>query len=334
MPDLRPRPGPPARRPPGAQEPAGPRVAGPMRRVVRYVRQPPGRTLPERDSVVPAEGCRFDDDRFGSDANALVMLNRIAVYQARDDGGPGVKLADGGRRALVRWACDQRLGQHPALVAAVARRRELALRTLDRTEGRRPCCHLRLTAEPEWRLVAGLGNRANAHEIGLSLHGTYGWPVIPGSSLKGLAAAWAGSAAAEAEPDDVTRVFGTASCAGTVRFLDAIPAGEPVTVAADVLTPHVKPYYDSLARRDGGAGSRGAGDRLIPPAEYHNPQPVVFLTVRGRYAVDLYGPSRSDLDVAAGWLRRAGDELGAGAKTAAGYGYLAVRAEAGGTAAR
>jgi CRISPR-associated protein Cmr6 len=241
------------------------------------------------------------------------MLNRIAVYEVREDSVPGIGLADGGRRALVRWACEQRLGQDSSLVADVERR-EAALEALRGDGVGRAWRHARLRAVPEWRLVVGLGNRANAHEIGLSLHGTYGWPVIPGSSLKGLAAAWARSAP-DVKPDDMKRVFGTPAGAGSVRFLDAIPAGSPVTVEADVLTPHVKPYYDSVA----------TGAAVVPPAEYHNPVPVTFLTVRGAYAVDLYGMSQDDLDLAAEWLKQAGDELGAGAKTAAGYGYLAVK---------
>ena len=105
---------------------------------------------------------------------------------------------------------------------------------------------------------------------------------------------------------------------GTVRFLDGIPAGEPVMVEADVLTPHVKPYYDGAAT-----------GKPVPPAEYHNPVPLAFLTVRGAYVVDLYGPDADDVSLAAGWLMKAGDELGAGAKTAAGYGYLSVKPSAG-----
>jgi CRISPR-associated protein Cmr6 len=99
-----------------------------------------------------------------------------------------------------------------------------------------------------------------------------------------------------------------------VRFLDAIPAGRPVTVIVDVLTPHVKPYYDN--------NGDGAADSLVPPAEYHNPVPVNFLTVSGTYAVDLYGQDGRDVETAARWLAEAGEELGAGAKSAAGYGYL------------
>jgi CRISPR/Cas system CMR subunit Cmr6 (Cas7 group RAMP superfamily) len=238
-------------------------------------------------------------DRHGRDANALVMLDRLAFL---DDG----KLADEGKRALLRWACARQLGQADTLVTDVWRRRSAALRAL-------PWPSVRLRARPEWRLVVGLGAKANAHEIGLALHGSYGWPVIPGSALKGLAHAWASSSAPEA---DVKRVFGTTSRRGGVCFLDAIPAGRPVAVEADVLTPHVKPYYDDAA----------AGRPYIrPPAEYHTPVPVQFLTVSGEFAVDLYGPDRDDVELAAGWLTEAGDGLGAGAKTAAGYGYLEIR---------
>jgi CRISPR/Cas system CMR subunit Cmr6 (Cas7 group RAMP superfamily) len=238
--------------------------------------------------------------RFGADANALVLLRRVAFF---DDGL--AKLSDDGKRALLRWASSARLGQSADLLAAVGRRREAALRSLTSQHVRR------LTARTEWRLATGLGDKANAHEIGLALHGTYGWPVIPGSGLKGLTAAWASSSVPAA---DVQRVFGTPTTRGTVCFLDAIPVSGGVEVVPDVMTPHVKPYYDSV----------NSGSADVPPAEYHNPVPLMFLTVSGAFAVDLYGPARDDVDLAADWLTKAGDELGAGAKTAAGYGYLEV----------
>ena len=262
----------------------------------------------------------------GPDSNALIMLHRIAFF----DEGAG-KLHDGGKQALLRWACEHKVGQEDHLVSEVASRREAALRAL--STGPQSRHHVRLRARPEWRLAVGLGDNANAHEIGLTLHGTYGWPAIPGSALKGLAAAWATSSGAD--PTDVWRVLGgprndvpyppappaesglrekPPAARGTVCFLDGIPAGKPVIVEADVLTPHVKPYYDGAV----------AG-RLVPPAEYHNPVPLTFLTVRGTYAVDVYGASSMDVSLAAEWLTRAADELGAGAKTAAGYGYLSLQ---------
>jgi CRISPR type III-B/RAMP module RAMP protein Cmr6 len=265
--------------------------------------------------------------QLAADANALIILNRLAFADER-----GV-LDEKARRPLLRWAAGGRLGQDDSLLRDVAARRARMLEDL-RARGQ---AVIRLRADPEWRLAVGLGNRANPHEIGLSLHGSYGWPIIPGSSLKGLAAAWAIACGAAA--DDIRRVLGsprppgkdgTADGAtrtgtvsghadhgrGTVRFLDAIPADGPAAVAVDVLTPHVKPYYDSMAR--------SSGRPTVPPAEYHNPVPVNFLTVSGAFAVDLYSPDRRDARLAADWLAAAGDELGVGAKTAAGYGYLTL----------
>ncbi|HEY6786380.1 MAG TPA: type III-B CRISPR module RAMP protein Cmr6 [Trebonia sp.] len=254
-----------------------------------------------------------------TDANSLILLQRVAFFDTRVN-----KLDEGGKKALLNWARGTSLGQPADLVAAVSGRRAKALRALAGAAAG-AASYLRLRAEPEWRLVVGLGNKANPHEIGLALHGTYGWPVIPGSALKGLAAAWASSPESGADPGDVRRVFGgprpgeritkaMPAARGTVRFLDAIPDGEPASVVIDVMTPHVKPYYDRLA----------AGADFLPPAEYHNPVPLAFLTVRGGFAVDLYGSSDKDVEHAAEWLIAAGDELGAGAKTAAGYGYLAM----------
>ncbi len=257
--------------------------------------------------------------QLGADANALIMLHRLAFPRHTPDGS--ISMDEDAGRALLLWAAGSGLGQEMKLVRHVAARRRLARKAL-RSAGHTVA---RLRAEPEWRLAVGLGNRANAHEIGLSLHGTYGWPVIPGPSLEGLAAAWA--LEAEAKAEDMARIFGgprpgeahgerkpTDAGRGSVRFLDAIPDGARVTVTVDVLTPHVKPYYDSTA-----ADSRKP---LAPPGEYHNPVPVSFLTVSGAFAVDLYGPDSGDVDQAARWLIEAGNELGAGAKTAAGYGYL------------
>jgi CRISPR-associated protein Cmr6 len=307
---------PPARqqRPPRQRQAAGNGLAtaGPLRQVIQVA------------------GGRLDG-QVGGDSNALVLLNRVAFT----DAGCGELDGERGKKALLDWARTHRLGQQQPLVAAVSARRAAALRTLAEqragttdspARSGKSISYLRLRAEPEWRLAVGLGNKANPHEIGLALHGTYGWPVIPGSALKGLAAAWAESPGSGADPADVRRVLGgprpgeritvsSPAGMGTVRFLDAVPDGEPVPVALDVLTPHVTPYYDALASED----------TPVPPAEYHNPVPVTFLTVRGGFAVDLWGTSDKDLGLAAQWLTAAGEELGAGAKTAAGYGYLTLR---------
>jgi CRISPR/Cas system CMR subunit Cmr6 (Cas7 group RAMP superfamily) len=248
----------------------------------------------------------------GADANPLVMLRRVAFV---DEAGA---LAENADVALLRWAADHNLGQDDEAVRHVADRRERVLQALSA----RGCTVVRMRVRPLWRLAVGLGERANPYELGLSLHGTFGWPVLPGSTLKGVTCAWA--AQNDAPDDRLAAVFGwpragrddppadergRPACHGSVRFLDGIPAGGPVNVSRDVLTPHVQPYY------------RGAA----PPAEWHNPIPVGFLTVdAGSFAVDLAGPVAADVRDAADWFRHAADELGVGAKTAAGYGYLDV----------
>jgi CRISPR type III-B/RAMP module RAMP protein Cmr6 len=300
-------------------------AAGPLSRVI----------VSDSTAIRPTAGYPLAGSAFGAGANALVIMHRVAFYSERTG-----KLDETGQRNLLSWASGSHLGQDAAMVAAVAARRAQAVERL-RAQGQRV---VRLVAVPEWRLAVGLGNKANPHEIGLSLHGTYGWPVIPGSALKGLAAAWASATvgdpaeATSAGPADVRRVFGTPRPrpapepqaegsrprrdeAGTVSFLDAIPAGAPVKVCVDVLTPHVKDYYETT-RPDSARAAE-------PPAEYHNPVPVSFLTVSGAFAVDVYGRAAADVDLAAAWLIEAGDEFGAGAKTAAGYGFLSVTSPSG-----
>ena len=296
------------------------KAAGPLGKVIEAdsTRINPGDDYPARFT-------------FGSGANSLIMMNRIAFFSEdeRKD-----ELDAEGQNALLRWADKNQLGQHSELLGWFTARRNAAVTEL----GRQGLTVRRFRAEPEWRLAVGLGNKANPYEIGLSLHGTYGWPVIPATSLKGLAAGWA--VASGADHRDVRRVLGTPrldvppapapkynpddserlagellASRGTVCFLDAIPAAKPVDVQLDVLTPHVKPYYDDIAT---------GKSPLRPPAEYHNPVPVKFLTVRGTFAVDLYGEDPDDVDLAAGWLTGAASELGAGGKTAAGYGYLVM----------
>lgn len=219
------------------------------------------------------------------------------------------------------------------------------------------CVEVELTA----RLLVGHGN-PSGHEVGLSLHHTWGVPMIPGSALKGLlnhyvdvvygpsgerinpndptltgepkarapyqGVTWRGTRIAHgpgevhralfgAPPadDDTHESWSTVSgpTQGAVTFHDAwwAPRGtrEVLPLAADVLTVHQKPYYDTH------------GAAKSAPNDHESPIPVAFLTVRpgARFLVALSG--------AAGWTSFASDLLlealelwGVGAKTAAGYG--------------
>lgn len=273
-------------------------AVGSMGRLIKYRKEPP-RLLSEFDLT--------------SGANALIMMRRVVFL---DENG---KVDTDGTKALLAWAAERRLGQDPELLRRAVARRDAALAALRR----RGQTVVRLRLRPEWRMAVGLGNRANPHEIGLSLHGTYGWPIIPGSSLKGLTAAWAAKDGADAET--LERIFGSprperagteAARLGTVRFLDALPTGEPVPVTADVVTPHVQPYYDSA--------NDDRTPEITPPAEYHKPIPSFFLAVSGgEFVVDLVGPAE-DVRQVARWCAEALDEMGIGAKNSAGYGYAAA----------
>ncbi|WP_124728249.1 type III-B CRISPR module RAMP protein Cmr6 [Staphylospora marina] len=171
------------------------------------------------------------------------------------------------------------------------------------------------------RFVTGLG-RPHPVENGFSWHPTLGTAVLPGSSVKGVVRAWA-EQWAEAEQDDIERIFGSRTGknvphrVGSVIFLDALPT-TPVKLEADVMTPHVSEYYRDPDRN--------------APDDMQDPTPIPFLTVASGqtflFAVMPRIPScetcRKDAEQVMDWLKEALDWIGAGAKTAVGYGRFEV----------
>lgn len=331
-----PRPGPPPRRPqphpptparPAAQEPSGTRTGRPVAPPERRPRIGPAFRVAAGPlgAAITTDGSRLHGRltyQLQTGSNPLILLRRVAF--ADQHGG----LDQHARTAVLRWAAEQRLGQDPVLIEHVWARREQAIAALTATEGVQS---RRVLVTPMWRLAMGIGNRANPYEVGLSLHGTYGWPVLPGSAVKGATAAWAREEGGEdADPPRLLRIFGqlvdvvegereTGKPApprrgaerhhrGSVCFLDGLPYARAVSIRRDVVTPHAQPYYRERYRQ--------------PPAEYHQPIPAEFLTVDGGvFAIDLIGPD-PDVGLAARWCAEAVDALGLGGKTAAGYGYL------------
>ncbi|MEW6276207.1 MAG: type III-B CRISPR module RAMP protein Cmr6 [Bacillota bacterium] len=204
----------------------------------------------------------------------------------------------------------------------------------------------------QWRLVAGLG-RKGLLEVGFTFN-QYGFPVVPGSSLKGLARMWVLVVLAEAlgisqlkELDSILTVqeekeyqeaflnrypaagqnvlglagkfrsvFGTIAGAGGAVFFDAIPARMP-KLELDVMNPHYSEYYQDKSRK-------------IPPANWLSPVPVYFLTVAPGtefiFAVGWRGSHDEETSLLWGlareWLVQGLQNLGVGAKTSAGYGYF------------
>lgn len=170
------------------------------------------------------------------------------------------------------------------------------------------------------RLIVGLGNES-VLETAVTLQHTYGTPIIPGSALKGLARHYAaqvlaGGDSAEAgelrEGGDYARVlFGTTEGASHITFFDAwyVPGSAPDDrpLARDVITVHHPQYYTKPAERRA-------------PWDFDDPNPVPFLSARGRYLIAIDGPTPEWARFALDLLIHALEDSGAGGKTNAGYG--------------
>lgn len=170
-------------------------------------------------------------------------------------------------------------------------------------------------AKVQARMIVGLGAES-VLETSITLHRIYGVPMIPGAALKGLAS----SAAHRLFSDEKWQrngeshkiMFGEKDSAGYVTFHDAlyVPSKheERLPLDLDVMTVHHRGYY-------------GTGNE--PPADWDSPIPVPFLTAHGEYLIAIEGPQKWAI---AAWniLQTALLEEGIGAKTAAGYGRMAL----------
>ena len=173
----------------------------------------------------------------------------------------------------------------------------------------------RLRMRAASRVIVGLGAES-VLETSIRLHRIYGFPIIPGSALKGLARSYAELMEGKSESDPTfAAVFGKSppdAAAGKVIFFDAIPAApDSLKLDLDVMNPHYSEYY------------RGGN---TPPADYLNPVPVFFLAIAPKsWFLFAVASRESELaKQACEWLRRGLQELGVGAKTVAGYGLWEV----------
>ncbi|MCI0590007.1 MAG: type III-B CRISPR module RAMP protein Cmr6 [Gammaproteobacteria bacterium] len=161
--------------------------------------------------------------------------------------------------------------------------------------------------------VTGLG-RGHPVENGFAWHHSLGVPYLPGASVKGTVRAWVEQWLAE-NTGKTKQIFGPNGDearknpdTGSVIFLDALPSS-PVHLQPDIMTPHYAPYYQN-------------GE---PPADWYSPIPIPFLVVAPGTTF-LFGVlprnarNTDDCESVQKWLRKALDAIGAGAKTAVGYG--------------
>ena len=130
------------------------------------------------------------------------------------------------------------------------------------------------------RLIIGIGNE-NVLETGLTLHHTYGTPIIPGTALKGLAShycdqVWgAGDGKFKRGEEYHRAIFGTSDDSGHFIFHDAWITPETMkrSLRRDVMTPHHMEYYS------------GEDKGQAAPTDFDDPNPVTFLSVAGTFHV-------------------------------------------------
>jgi CRISPR-associated protein Cmr6 len=182
------------------------------------------------------------------------------------------------------------------------------------------------------RVIVGIGQKGPA-EFGITLHHTWGLPILPGSSLKGIAA-WAAAnrfsgedwarredsaRARDDEPNAYDALFGDVEETGAVIFHDAwfVPALDRKNgLHRDVLTVHHPTYY----QKDGELNETDA------------PIPVPFITAKGSFHIAIELHPNLDPATHGHWLQYAWKALqvglaehGVGAKTNAGYGRIQLK---------
>ncbi|MDL2269586.1 type III-B CRISPR module RAMP protein Cmr6 [Desulfosarcina sp. OttesenSCG-928-A07] len=188
------------------------------------------------------------------------------------------------------------------------------------------CTNLRgagFVATTDWRFLTGFG-AAHPYEAGFVWHRTLSVPYLPGSSIKGMMRAWAEQWQEDAALRmEAEKLFGHKDThpqqnPGALIIFDALPLVAP-KLELDILTPHYQDYYLDPENNS--------------PADYYDPVPVFFITVAPgqKLRFDLAPrpgahPSTSeanaDLKKGEKILEEALRFLGAGAKTALGYGRM------------
>lgn len=184
-------------------------------------------------------------------------------------------------------------------------------------------------------LAGGILENAN-----ICLHPHFGYPYLPGSAVKGLArhAAWCEWNKPESDKQAIARristVFGyptgddkldealkadeeareaKENHAGCVAFLGAFPEGK-ASIEVDVLTCHHAKYYSDAEKKPQATDDENPNVQAFPV--------VASGTVFCFPLVPLRDCGEAEMQAAKTWLLEAIEVNGAGAKTAAGYGWF------------
>ncbi len=176
--------------------------------------------------------------------------------------------------------------------------------------------------------VTGMGN-PHPLENGFTWHPTLAMPYLPGSAVKGLVRALVETAYAGDDKNAVLkRWFGTekkgdvAEASGCFIFFDALPVA-PCELYPEIMTPHMGKWYEK--------GGKTPQSSEAQPADWHSPVPVAYLVARKLKLQFSIAPRAGSLpaerlqeELANVWqaLDKALEWLGAGAKTALGFGRM------------
>jgi CRISPR type III-B/RAMP module RAMP protein Cmr6 len=158
-------------------------------------------------------------------------------------------------------------------------------------------------------------------ENSISIHPYYGFPVIPGSAIKGVTRHYC-EEFENLDKEIVKKIFGNSpsdkkSQKGSIMFLDAWPGNidQKNFFELDVFTPHYQEYYQK---------------RKLPRDD-QSPVPVYFLAVKKGVEFEFaIAPSlgsskenvKEDLKLVKGLITNALKTFGIGAKTGSSYGYF------------
>ncbi len=233
-----------------------------------------------------------------ADSHAGLWYDRF--FNQYDD---ACKVGDDGKTNWIKTVTGE-VGDHEKL-KAFAKRQQALLEAY----GGQP-----LMMSTDWHFVTGMGNN-HPVENGFAWHHTLGVPYLTGAAVKGMVRAWC-EVWQGFDDDTINQWFGDTNQSGALLFFDAIPTSE-VTLKADIMTPH---YGDWYAKGDEDPKADGSN----VPADWHDPVPVPFLVVdKGasfQFGVAKRAGSEIDLSEVTKALTDALEWIGAGAKTAAGYG--------------
>jgi CRISPR-associated protein Cmr6 len=246
-----------------------------------------------------------DSDKCPSDANTGLWYDKFCNQWSKSKDSWVLK-DNGKKKWLESVQKNRKIGDGDLLAETVGRYIRLVLSLGGKIK------FFRNTAP----FVTGLG-QSHPVETGFTWHHNLGVPYLPGSSLKGVARAWAESwwkgTADEDKSNLIWQIFGSKDenerKVGKLIFFDALPI-RPVVLKTDVMTPHYTPYYQN-------------GKNI--PGDWYNPIPIPFLTMApGQIFIFGVAPRKEmqirDLELALNWLTESLGVMGAGAKTAVGYG--------------